>query len=114
MPARKNSMLLIAAMLATLALGAMAQRANAQVYYYAPAPVYVAPAPVVYSAPVYVAPAPVVYSAPVYYSYPVYSYRPSGFGFSFGYYGGHRHYGHHYYGHHGRSFGFSFGYRGCR
>lgn len=112
MPARKNSMLLIAAMLATLALGAMAQRANAQVYYYAPAPVYVAPAPVVYSAPVYVAPSPVVYSAPVYYSsyyYPGYCYRPSGFGFSFGYYGGHRHYGHC-----GRGFGFSFGYRGCR
>lgn len=107
MPARKNSMLLIAAMLATLALGTAAQRADAQVYYYAPAPVYVAPAPVVYTAPVYVAPAPVVYTAPVYY-YPGYCYRPSGFGFSFGYWGGHRHC------YHGRGFGFSFGYRGCR
>ncbi|MGQ9650495.1 MAG: virulence factor [Phycisphaerae bacterium] len=107
MPARKNSILLIAAVLAALAFGAMAQEANAQVYYYAPAPVYVAPAPVVYSTPVYLAPAPVIYTAPVYY-YPTYCYRPSGFGFAFGYWGGHRYY------HHSRGFGFSFGYSGCR
>jgi len=110
---RKNSMLLIAAVVAALGLGAMARSAQAQCYYYAPAPVYFAPAPA-YVAPApayYAAPVPVVYSAPVY--YPAYTCRPSGFGFSFGYWGG-GHHGHRYYGHHGRGFGFSFGYRGCR
>lgn len=43
-------------------------------YYYAPAPVYVAPPAVVYSAPVYSAPvyAPPVYSAQVYVAPPAY------------------------------------------
>ena len=113
MVSRKNSTLLIVTVLAALAIGSMNQRAEAQVYYYAPTPVYVAPAPVVYSAPVYVAPAPVVYAAPAYY-YPAYAYRPYGFGFSVGYYGGHHGYhgGYRHYGHGGRGFGFSFGYRG--
>ncbi len=104
---RKNSFL-IAAVVAALALGVMARSAQAQCYYYVPAPVYFAPPPayVVPAPAYYAAPVPVVYSAPVY--YPAYTYRPSYVGFSFGYWGG----GHH--GHHGRGFGFSFGYRGCR
>ena len=95
-------------MVAGLALGVSADRAEAQYFF--------APAPVVYSAPVYVAPAP-VYMAPrpVYYAPPVYvasrpvGYYPRSFGFSFGYASYGRH--HRYHRHHGRGFGFSFG---CR
>ncbi len=74
----------------------------------APAPVYTAPPPVVYSAPapVYQAPPPVVYAppAPVYVAPPVY-YPPSIYlGFGGWGWGGHRYYGgwgHHYGGHYG-------------
>jgi hypothetical protein len=111
--AANTSMTMLAGLaIAGLVGGAAAVPAEAQCYtssyYYAGAPVVVAPAPVYMApAPVYVAPAPVVYHRPAYYV-------TTHVGYSGGYPRWHHyrpHYRHGHYrhrGHCGRSWGFGF------
>jgi hypothetical protein len=92
-----------------LLVGATADRAQAQGYYY-PAPVYVAPAPVVVApAPVVCAPRPVYYPRPVYCPPRYHRSVSAYFSYGRGHHSRHVYHGRRHHGHRrGLSFGFSY------